>query len=168
NKNALVSKRMILDQGNQSTDLAAYYVPLDDKQGEEPKSYDYFEETFLTMCQLKREQGVWWLGLGVNRRRDVDETPAKNVQNEEVANKGQKNQGDFDWVQVDEEAELQGEEQAEKEAKVEDFGSGEKFFDAMDDVEDPAGVTAPTVPDVPVPVPNQQKGKTAARVDPSG
>ncbi|GAB2287898.1 hypothetical protein Dimus_022253 [Dionaea muscipula] len=60
----------------------AYHVPLDDKQGEEPKSYDYFEETFLTMCQLKREQGVWWLGLGANRRRDEDEAPTENVQNE--------------------------------------------------------------------------------------
>ncbi|GAB2278743.1 hypothetical protein Dimus_013419 [Dionaea muscipula] len=37
----------------------AYNVPLVDKQGEEPKRYDFFEETFLNMCQLKREQGVW-------------------------------------------------------------------------------------------------------------
>ncbi|GAB2270397.1 hypothetical protein Dimus_005298 [Dionaea muscipula] len=87
----------------------AYHVPLDDKQGEEPKSYDYFEETFLTMCQLKRDQGVWWLGLGANRRRDEDEAPAENVQNKE-------------------------------------------FFDAMDDVEDPVGVTA-LVPDVIAPTP---------------
>ncbi|GAB2280662.1 hypothetical protein Dimus_015290, partial [Dionaea muscipula] len=28
----------------------AFDVPLVDKQGEEPKRYDYFEETFLTMC----------------------------------------------------------------------------------------------------------------------
>ncbi|GAB2283303.1 hypothetical protein Dimus_017823 [Dionaea muscipula] len=35
-------------------------VPLVDKKGEEPKRYDYFEETFLTMCKLTRENGVWW------------------------------------------------------------------------------------------------------------
>ncbi|GAB2290920.1 hypothetical protein Dimus_025180, partial [Dionaea muscipula] len=33
----------------------AYKVPLLDKQGEETKSYDLFEETFLSMCQLKRK-----------------------------------------------------------------------------------------------------------------
>ncbi|GAB2292546.1 hypothetical protein Dimus_026781, partial [Dionaea muscipula] len=131
----------------------AYHVPLDDKQGEEPKNYHYFEETFLTMCQLKTEQGVWWFGLiSASRRRDQDEAPTENVQNEEVANEGQNNQGDFDWVQIKEEAALQGEQQAEKEVEVEDFGSGEKFFDAMDDVEDPASVTAP-VPDVIAPAP---------------
>ncbi|GAB2290088.1 hypothetical protein Dimus_024378 [Dionaea muscipula] len=126
---------------------------------------------------LKREQGLWWLGLGANRSRDEDEAPAENVQNKEVGNEGQNNQGDFDLVQVEEETELQEEEQAEKEAEVEDSGSGEKFFDAMDDVEDPTGVTAPvpnviapapTVPDMLVPVPDQQKGKIAAGVDPSG
>ncbi|GAB2281174.1 hypothetical protein Dimus_015777 [Dionaea muscipula] len=33
-------------------------VPLLDKKGEEPKRYDYFEETFLTMCKLTRENGA--------------------------------------------------------------------------------------------------------------
>ncbi|GAB2268276.1 hypothetical protein Dimus_003251, partial [Dionaea muscipula] len=28
----------------------AYHVPLNDKEGEEPKKYDFFEETFLEMC----------------------------------------------------------------------------------------------------------------------
>ncbi|GAB2265302.1 hypothetical protein Dimus_000366, partial [Dionaea muscipula] len=32
----------------------AFGVPLVNKKGEEPKRYDYFEETFLTMC--KREE----------------------------------------------------------------------------------------------------------------
>ncbi|GAB2285994.1 hypothetical protein Dimus_020417 [Dionaea muscipula] len=63
----------------------AYNVPLIDKQGEEPKSYDYFEETFLTMCQLRGIDGAWWLGKRENRRRDdEDEAPVENVQNEEV------------------------------------------------------------------------------------
>ncbi|GAB2290493.1 hypothetical protein Dimus_024770 [Dionaea muscipula] len=41
----------------------AFGVPLVDKKGEEPKRYDYFEETFLTMCKLTRENGVWWIGM---------------------------------------------------------------------------------------------------------
>ncbi|GAB2281160.1 hypothetical protein Dimus_015764 [Dionaea muscipula] len=58
----------------------AFNVPLVDKQGEEPKRYDFFEETFLTMCQLKRENGVWWLGIGEHRRRD-DEIDAPTEHN---------------------------------------------------------------------------------------
>ncbi|GAB2286845.1 hypothetical protein Dimus_021235 [Dionaea muscipula] len=59
----------------------AFNVPLIDKQGAEPKRYDFLEETFLTMCQLKRENGVWW-------------------EEEEI-------QQDFDWEAVNEEAEIQ-------------------------------------------------------------
>ncbi|GAB2290744.1 hypothetical protein Dimus_025017 [Dionaea muscipula] len=98
----------------------AFSVPLNHKKGEDPKRYDYFEETFLTMCQLKRIDGK--------------------------------------------EAELQGEEQDEKEAEDENSGSGEKFFYAMDDVEDPVDVTAPGS-DV---IATAPKGNTAVGVDPSG
>ncbi|GAB2301871.1 hypothetical protein Dimus_035895 [Dionaea muscipula] len=63
-------------------------VPLVDKKGEEPKRYDYFEETFLTMCKLTRENGVWWIGSGENRRRnDEMETPAEEVHQEEEVRK---------------------------------------------------------------------------------
>ncbi|GAB2281188.1 hypothetical protein Dimus_015792 [Dionaea muscipula] len=136
----------------------AYHVPLDDKQGEEPKSYDFFEETFLTI------------------RRDEDEAPAENVQNEEVTNEGQNNQSDFDWVQVEEEEELQGEEQAEKEAEGTNTGSGEKYYDAVDE-ERPDDVDvwvsymaapAPTVLETPVQPSVQQKKKTDSGVDPTG
>ncbi|GAB2266238.1 hypothetical protein Dimus_001258 [Dionaea muscipula] len=61
-------------------------VPLVDKKGEEPKRYDYFEETFLTMCKLKREDRIWWIGTGENRRRDdapEEEGPTENVHEEE-------------------------------------------------------------------------------------
>ncbi|GAB2281444.1 hypothetical protein Dimus_016032, partial [Dionaea muscipula] len=40
----------------------AFGIPLVDKQREKPKRYDNFKETFLFMCQLKRENEVWWLG----------------------------------------------------------------------------------------------------------
>ncbi|GAB2273197.1 hypothetical protein Dimus_008000 [Dionaea muscipula] len=62
--------------------LEAFDVPLIEKKGEEPKRYDFFEETFLTMYQLKRENGIWWLGSGENKRRDDDEDAS--AENEEV------------------------------------------------------------------------------------
>ncbi|GAB2292269.1 hypothetical protein Dimus_026517 [Dionaea muscipula] len=73
----------------------AFGVPLVDKKGEEPKRYDYFEETFLTMCKLKREDGIWWIETEENRRRDDDdEAPEEEVEEEE------KDQTDFDWEAV--------------------------------------------------------------------
>ncbi|GAB2287821.1 hypothetical protein Dimus_022178, partial [Dionaea muscipula] len=84
-----------------------FEVPLDDKEGKEPVKTNFLEETFLTMCQLKRIDGMWRLGTGIGRRRDVDEAPAENVENVEV-NKGEEFQQDFDWEQVEKEAEIQG------------------------------------------------------------
>ncbi|GAB2297868.1 hypothetical protein Dimus_031953, partial [Dionaea muscipula] len=72
--------------------------------GEEPKKYDYFEETFLTMCKLTRKNGVWWIGSGENRRRgdDVD-APEEEAEEEEEGNKA-----DFDWEAVIDEAAVEG------------------------------------------------------------
>ncbi|GAB2267980.1 hypothetical protein Dimus_002957, partial [Dionaea muscipula] len=91
--------------------------PLDDKEGKEPVKTDFLEETFLTMCRLKRIDGTWRLGMGEGRKRDDDEAPSENVENVEV-NGGEEVQQDFDWEQVKEDAEIQGEEQVEEEAKV--------------------------------------------------
>ncbi|GAB2265967.1 hypothetical protein Dimus_000999, partial [Dionaea muscipula] len=56
----------------------AFGVPLVVKKGEEPKKYDFFQDTFLTMCKSTRENGVWWIGSGENRRRDNEvEAPKK-------------------------------------------------------------------------------------------
>ncbi|GAB2268149.1 hypothetical protein Dimus_003128 [Dionaea muscipula] len=70
----------------------AFDVPLVDKKGEEPKMYDYFEETFLIMCKLKRENGIWWIGTGENRRSDDDNEASAEEENEET-----EAQNDFDW-----------------------------------------------------------------------
>ncbi|GAB2271415.1 hypothetical protein Dimus_006254 [Dionaea muscipula] len=92
-------------------------VLLVDKKGEEPKRYDYFEETFLTMCKLTRENGVWWMGSGENRRRDDDmDNPEEEAEKEDEGNKD-----GFDWEAVIDEAAVEGES-----------GSGEKFYDAED------------------------------------
>ncbi|GAB2301711.1 hypothetical protein Dimus_035739 [Dionaea muscipula] len=93
----------------------AFGVPLVIKKGEEPKKYDFFEDTFLTMCKLTRENGTWWIGSGENRRRDND-GDAPEV---EAEDKDEGNKDDFDWEAVIDEATVEGES-----------GSGEKFYDA--------------------------------------
>ncbi|GAB2273011.1 hypothetical protein Dimus_007823 [Dionaea muscipula] len=127
----------------------AFGVPLVDKKGEEPKRYDYFEETFLTMCKLKREDGIWWIGTGENRRRDDDyEAPKEEVEEEE------KDQTDFDWEGVDEAA-VEGESR-----------SDEQFYDAQVDVEEPITETL-AAPEVVAQASVQQKETAVSGVDPS-
>ncbi|GAB2279320.1 hypothetical protein Dimus_013963, partial [Dionaea muscipula] len=130
-------------------------VPLVDKKGEKPKRYDYFEETFLIMCKLKRENGVWWIGSGENRRRDDEiDAPAEEAEEEEEA----QNSG-FDWEAVIDQAAVQGE-----------FGSDDQYFDAQVDVEEPVAEfpVVPAFPASPGDSTTQQKEQTPAGVDPSG
>ncbi|GAB2285771.1 hypothetical protein Dimus_020208, partial [Dionaea muscipula] len=129
----------------------AFGVPLVDKKGEEPKRYDYFEETFLTMCKLKRENRIWWIGTGENRKRDDDnEAPAEEVHEEVEAQNAE-----FDWEAVIDEAADQGKS-----------GSGEKFYDAEDEIQEPATVVK-EVPAVVAQDSAQQKKIKTAGVDPS-
>ncbi|GAB2296249.1 hypothetical protein Dimus_030376 [Dionaea muscipula] len=81
----------------------AFDVPLVVKKGEEPKRYDYFEETFLTMCKLTRENGIWWIGSGENRRRDN----GVDAPEEEAEKEDERNKDDFDWEAVIDEATTQ-------------------------------------------------------------
>ncbi|GAB2266366.1 hypothetical protein Dimus_001375 [Dionaea muscipula] len=97
----------------------AFGVPLAIKKGEEPKKYDFFEDTFLTMCKLTREDGVWWIGSGENRRRD--DAPEEEEEEEEERNKD-----DFDWEAVIDEATVEGES-----------GSDDQFYDAQVGEEEP-------------------------------
>ncbi|GAB2266037.1 hypothetical protein Dimus_001067, partial [Dionaea muscipula] len=130
-------------------------VPLVNKKGEEPKRYDYFEETFLTMCKLKRENGIWWIGTRENRRRDDEiEAPDEDAHEEEV-----EDQNDFDWEAVIDEAAVQGES-----------GSDDQFFDTQVDVKELVTETpaAPAFPASPGDSTNQQQEQTPAGVDPSG
>ncbi|GAB2299363.1 hypothetical protein Dimus_033438, partial [Dionaea muscipula] len=117
----LMSRRLVFEE---------FGVPLVDKKGEEPKRTDYFEETFLTMCKLRREDGVWWIGSGENRGRDdVVDAPEEEAEEEE------ENQTEFDWEAVIDEAAEKGES-----------GSDDQFYDAQVDVEEPVTETpdAPT------------------------
>ncbi|GAB2279348.1 hypothetical protein Dimus_013990, partial [Dionaea muscipula] len=107
------------------------------------------------MCQLKRENGVWWLGSGENRRRDDEEAaPAKN----EAVNEEEQNP-DFDWEVVVDEAALQGESR-----------SYDQFYDAQVEVEEPVA-EAPVVPVFPASPgdsSNQQQEQETVGVDPLG
>ncbi|GAB2275174.1 hypothetical protein Dimus_009936 [Dionaea muscipula] len=78
----------------------AFGVPLVIKKGEEPKKYDFFEDTFLTMCKLTGEDGIWWIGSGENRRRDDDEA----TQEEEAEGDDEGNKDDFGWEAIIDEA----------------------------------------------------------------
>ncbi|GAB2302115.1 hypothetical protein Dimus_036136 [Dionaea muscipula] len=130
----------------------AFGVPLVNKKGEEPKRYDYFEETFLTMCKARREDGIWWIGSGENRRRD-EEVEAPEEEAEDV---DEENQTGFDWEAIIDEAAIEGES-----------GSDDQFYDAQVGEEEPVTET-PTAPAVPASSSAQQKDQEPAGVDPSG
>ncbi|GAB2297694.1 hypothetical protein Dimus_031781 [Dionaea muscipula] len=142
----------------------AFNVPLIDKQGAEPKRYDFFEETFLNMCQLKREQGIWWLEIGGIRRRD-DEAEGDN--NDAPATNEEVNQEEnFDWEVVIDEVDVQEEEVNEETEIQGESGSVEKFYDAEDEIQGSADVIEEIL-EVHAPVSAQQKETTALGVEPS-
>ncbi|GAB2279099.1 hypothetical protein Dimus_013755 [Dionaea muscipula] len=116
----------------------AFEVPLDDKEGEEPVKTNFFEETFLGMSQLRREDGIWWIGSGVNRWRDdveEDENEEEVAQEENEAVEEETTRStpaEFQWEQVQEEAEIEG-EQSEKEVVVDGSSSRDTFYDAEEE-----------------------------------
>ncbi|GAB2265283.1 hypothetical protein Dimus_000350 [Dionaea muscipula] len=118
---------------------------------EDLKRYDYFEETFLTMCKSRREDRIWWIGTWENKRRD-DEVDAP----EEVHEEEESQNTEFDWEEVVDEVAVEGE-----------LGSGEKFFDAEDEVQDSPNVNE-AVPAVVDQDSAQQKKTETTGVDPSG
>ncbi|GAB2266213.1 hypothetical protein Dimus_001234 [Dionaea muscipula] len=101
----------------------AFDVPLNDKEAEQAVATDKFDETFLEMCQLRRENGVWWLGSGANRD-EVENAEVDEEENEEEHEEEDKEQNEedsektveedkfakstpaaFDWEQIEEEIE---------------------------------------------------------------
>ncbi|GAB2289852.1 hypothetical protein Dimus_024155 [Dionaea muscipula] len=130
----------------------AFGVPLVIKKGEEPKKYDFFEDTFLTMCKLTKENGIWWIGSGENRRRDNDgDAPEVEAEDEDEGNKD-----DFDWEAVIDEATVE-----------EESGSDDQFYDAQLEVEEPM-MKHQDDSAVPASSSAQQKDQEPAGVDPSG
>ncbi|GAB2299742.1 hypothetical protein Dimus_033796 [Dionaea muscipula] len=71
----------------------------------------------LMAARRVKENEIWWIGSGENRRRDDDvDAPEEEAEEEDEGNKD-----DFDWEAVVEEAAVEGES-----------GSAEKFYDAED------------------------------------
>ncbi|GAB2279328.1 hypothetical protein Dimus_013972 [Dionaea muscipula] len=109
------------------------------------------------LCDFKKRSWValWRLddhGTGEHRRRDdVIDAPAEKEEEEEEAQNA-----DFDWEVVVDEAADQGES-----------GSGEKFYDAKDEIQESAAVVE-EVPAVASQASAQQKETEAPGVDPLG
>ncbi|GAB2298014.1 hypothetical protein Dimus_032095, partial [Dionaea muscipula] len=130
----------------------AFGVPLVIKKGEEPKKYDFFEDTFLTMCKLTREDGIWWIGSGENRRRDDDEAAPE----EEAEGDDEGNKDDFDWEARIDEATVEGESE-----------SDDQFYDAQVGEEEPVTET-PAAPAVPTSSSTSTERSRTRRSRPSG
>ncbi|GAB2295110.1 hypothetical protein Dimus_029286 [Dionaea muscipula] len=60
----------------------------------QPMMTDYFKESFLNMCELKRENGIWWLDTGENRRRDEEEGDQEEDSEEDENESKEKEQDD--------------------------------------------------------------------------
>ncbi|GAB2299457.1 hypothetical protein Dimus_033525 [Dionaea muscipula] len=105
----------------------------------------------LMAARRVKENGVWWIGSGENRRRDDDvDAPEEEAEEEDEGNKD-----DFDWEAVIDEAAVEGESRSE-----------EKFYDAEDKEQDSPEVNE----EIPAAVPQsstQQKEQDASGVDPS-
>ncbi|GAB2268721.1 hypothetical protein Dimus_003670 [Dionaea muscipula] len=83
---------------------------------------DVWEESkYIKPLEItRRENGIWWIGSGENRRRDND-GDAPEV---EAEDKDEGNKDDFDREAVIDEAIVEGES-----------GSGEKFYDAEEEAQ---------------------------------
>ncbi|GAB2295296.1 hypothetical protein Dimus_029469 [Dionaea muscipula] len=102
----------------------------------------------LMAARRVKENGVWWVGSGENRRRDDEvEAPEEEAEEEEEGNKAE-----FDWEAVIDEATIEAES-----------GSDDQFYDAQVEVEEPVTETsAATTHDS-----AQQKEQESSGVDPS-
>ncbi|GAB2273113.1 hypothetical protein Dimus_007919 [Dionaea muscipula] len=111
----------------------------------------FMDLTYMDHLMSRRLVNLPRIGTGENRRRDDDdEAPKEEVEEEE------KNQAEFDWEAVIDEAAEQGES-----------GLDDQFFDAQVDVEAPVTETL-AAPEVVAQDSVQQKETEASGADPSG
>ncbi|GAB2285689.1 hypothetical protein Dimus_020128 [Dionaea muscipula] len=114
----------------------------------ELKPFQRFVHFLVMKNVVPRENGIWWIGSGENRRRDDDvDAP------EEEEDEG--NKDDFDWEAVIDEATVEGES-----------GSGEKFYDAEDRDQSSLEVNE-EIPAAVLQSSAQQKEQGTSGVDPS-
>ncbi|GAB2265844.1 hypothetical protein Dimus_000875, partial [Dionaea muscipula] len=111
----------------------------------------FMDLTYMDHLMARRENGVWWMGSGENRRRYDDmDNPEEEAEKEDEGNTD-----GFDWEAVIDEAAVEGES-----------GSGEKFYD----VEDKDQGSPEVQEDIPAEAPQssaQQKEQGTSGVDPS-
>ncbi|GAB2269037.1 hypothetical protein Dimus_003966 [Dionaea muscipula] len=108
------------------------------------------DENIMAARRVK-ENGIWWIGSGENRRIDDD----VNAPEEEAEEEEERNKDDFDWKAVIDEATVEGES-----------GSDDQFYDAQVEVEEPV-IETPAAPAVSASSPAQQKEQGTTGVDPS-
>ncbi|GAB2276285.1 hypothetical protein Dimus_011017, partial [Dionaea muscipula] len=104
----------------------AFDIPMPEQDEKEPVETDFFKESFLNMCELKRNNGVWWLGSGENRRRDEEEV--SDLEEESKEEKGDSNKGSYE-----KEGTNSREESTPAGIKRESSDSEDTHFDAIDD-----------------------------------
>ncbi|GAB2266703.1 hypothetical protein Dimus_001698 [Dionaea muscipula] len=118
----------------------------------ELKPFQRFVHFLVMKNVVPRENGVWWIGSGENRRRDEEvEAPEEDTEEEEERNKD-----DFDWEAVIDEATVEGES-----------GSDDQFYDAQVEVEEPM-MKHQDDSAVPASSSDQQKDQKPSGVDPLG
>ncbi|GAB2270671.1 hypothetical protein Dimus_005544 [Dionaea muscipula] len=131
-------------------------VSLDEKDATQPVNTNLFKESFLHKCGLKRENKIWWLGFGENRRRDVEEGDLEEESEEEESDSEEKEEA------------ASKEESTPNATKGESLESVDDFYDAVDsgtandeDKDVTSGNTQPVI--------QKKSGQStkAKRVDPS-
>ncbi|GAB2286215.1 hypothetical protein Dimus_020639 [Dionaea muscipula] len=105
----------------------------------------------LMAARRVKENGVWWIGSGENRRRD----DAVDVSEGEAEEEAEGNKDDFYWEAVIDEATVEGES-----------GSGEKLYDAEDKDQSSPEVNK-EIPAAVLQSSAQQKEQGTSGVDPS-
>ncbi|GAB2299870.1 hypothetical protein Dimus_033921 [Dionaea muscipula] len=110
----------------------------------------YANDENIMAARRVKENGIWWIGSGENRRRDDVDAPEEEAEEEDKGNKD-----DFDWEAVIDEATVEGES-----------GSGEKFYDAEDEAQGSPDMHD-EIPAADTHGSAQQKEQTTSGVDPS-
>ncbi|GAB2286389.1 hypothetical protein Dimus_020804 [Dionaea muscipula] len=117
----------------------------------ELKPFQRFIHFLVMKNVVPRENGIWWIGSGENRRRDDDmDAPEEEAEEEDEGNKD-----DFNWEAVIDEATVEGES-----------GSGERFYDAEDEAQGSPDMHD-EIPAADTHGSAQQKEQTTSGVDPS-
>ncbi|GAB2266528.1 hypothetical protein Dimus_001530 [Dionaea muscipula] len=140
----------------------AFSVPLSKVDEKKPSDTYFFKETILNMCGLKRENGIWWLGNGTNRRRDSEDAAQEECSQEEEESESREESSLAGSEREQSNSEKEGEDAKEN---SESFGD---FFDAVDgDIATDEDTDTTSSHAQPAAQNKSGKSTTTKRVDPS-